>query len=157
MRPSGQFKTFFLTKWFHTYKKLLFYYNLWHYLYENKPAYELHHLTYIFYCQSMTKVFSQFHKFPNLCFSLWILLILSLDIFLLNKTSLNLLNSVAILTPFAVLHSLPSIFIIEYIFGFYPINSSTVTAKFIFHFTNNVFISWIRKLFRIFWVITKVK
>ena len=31
--------------------------------------------------------------------------------FLLNKTSLNLLNSITTLTPFAVLHSLPSFFL----------------------------------------------
>ena len=33
---------------------------------------------------------------------------------------LNLLNSVVILTPFAALYSLPSIFFIEYIFDFNP-------------------------------------
>ena len=35
----------------------LFYYNLWCYLYENKPEYKLHHLTHVFYRQSMTKIF----------------------------------------------------------------------------------------------------
>ena len=43
------------------------------------------------------------------------------------KTSLNLSNSVAILTPFAVLCSLPSIFLIEYIFDFNPTNSGIIT------------------------------
>ena len=38
-------------------------YNLWHYLYEHKPTCEFHHLTIIFYCQNMTKIFSDFHKF----------------------------------------------------------------------------------------------
>ena len=47
---------------------------------------------------------------PTLCFLAWILLILCLIIILLNKVSLNSLNSVAIFTPFAVLDSLPSIF-----------------------------------------------
>ena len=32
-------------------------YNLWHYLYENKPAYEFYHLTHIFNRQNMAKIF----------------------------------------------------------------------------------------------------
>ena len=32
-------------------------YNLWHYLYENKPVYKSHHLTHIFYHQDMAKIF----------------------------------------------------------------------------------------------------
>ena len=42
-------------------------YSFWHYLYENKPPYEFHHLTHIFYRQNMIKIFCQFHV-PNLCF-----------------------------------------------------------------------------------------
>ena len=60
-------------------------------------------------------------------FFLRILFILCLATFLLSKTSLNLLNSVAILTLFVVLCYLPSIFVIEYIFDFNPTNSVTIT------------------------------
>ena len=49
------------------------------------------------------------------------------NIFLLNKTSLNLLNSVEAPTPFAVLYSLLSIFFIEHIFDLGPTNSVTIT------------------------------
>ena len=35
-------------------------YNLWHYLYENKPRYKFHHLKRIFYRQNITKIFYQF-------------------------------------------------------------------------------------------------
>ena len=42
-----------------------------------------------------------------------ILFILCLIIFLLKRTSLNSLNSVAIFTPLAVLDSLPSIFLLS--------------------------------------------
>ena len=49
------------------------------------------------------------------------------DYFLLNKVSLNSLNSVAIFTPFAVLDSIiPSIVFIEYIFDFHPTNPSII-------------------------------
>ena len=95
--------------------------------------------------------------FPRLCFLLWILLILCLSIFLLNKVSLNLLNSVAINTPFAILDSLHSIFFEEYIFDF---NWTKLLDYFSFwivsHFTNNFFISLIKKVW-IFWIVTKVK
>ena len=50
---------------------------------------------------------------PSLCFLLWNLFILCLIIFLLNRVSLNFLDSVAIFTPFAVLNSLPSIFLLS--------------------------------------------
>ena len=51
--------------------------------------------------------------------------ILCLIVFLLNKTSLNFLNSVPILTLFAVFYFVSSIFYIEYIFDFNPTNSTT--------------------------------
>ena len=38
-------------------------YNLWYYFHENKPTYKFHHLKRIFYCQSITKIFCQLHKF----------------------------------------------------------------------------------------------
>ena len=63
---------------------------------------------------------------PNLCFFPWILLILCLSIFLLHKVSLSSLNSVVIFIPFAVQDSLPSIFYMEYIFDFHPINSPII-------------------------------
>ena len=97
--------------------------NSWHHFYENKPRCKFHHLTHIFYRQNMNISYV-----PSLCFLLWILFILCLTIFSLNKTSLNFFNSVAILTPFAVLYYLPSIFFIEYIFHFNPTNSSIITA-----------------------------
>ena len=53
--------------------------------------------------------------------------VLCLIIFLLNKTSLKLSNSVAIFTPFAALCSLTSIFFIEDIFDFNPTNSVIIT------------------------------
>ena len=86
-----------------------FYYNLGHYLYENKQTYKFHHLTHIFYFKTWQKILLTSYV-SNLCFLLWIFFILYLIIFSLNKTSLNLSNSAAILTPFAILHSLPSIF-----------------------------------------------
>ena len=67
---------------------------------------------------------------PSLCFLFWILLLLCLIIFLLNKVSLNSLNSVAIFTPFAVLDSLPSIFFMEYIFHFNPTKISFIFPSF---------------------------
>ena len=51
---------------------------------------------------------------------------------------MNLSDSIAILTPFALLHSLLSIFFIEYIFDFNPTNSNTITppnSSFIFPIT----------------------
>ena len=57
------------------------------------------------------------------------LFILCLIIFLSNKTFFDLLNSVAIFTPFAVLHILKSIFFIEYIFDFNPTKSFTRTPR----------------------------
>ena len=74
--------------------------------------------------------------------------------FLLNKISLKLSNSVAILSPSAELCSLPPIFFIEYIFDFDPTNSVIITnkfsynnsTKFIFHFRNNFLISLVKKL-----------
>ena len=61
---------------------------------------------------------------PTSCFLLSLRLILCLSIFLLDKVSLNSLNSVAIFTPFAVLVSLPSIPFMEYVFDFNAPNSS---------------------------------
>ena len=58
--------------------------------------------------------------------SSWILLILCLIIFVLNKMSLYWLVPVPICTPFAVLNSLPSIFFRDYIFEFNPPNSSFI-------------------------------
>ena len=51
--------------------------------------------------------------------------------FLLKRTSLNSLNSVAIFTHLAVFDSLPSIFFIEYIFDFNQINSSIITPPYL--------------------------
>ena len=48
------------------------------------------------------------------------------DYFFLNQVSLNSLNSVAILTPFALLESLPSIFFMGYVFDFHPTKSSLI-------------------------------
>ena len=38
-------------------------YSLCHYLYQNEPTYEFHHLTHTFYRQNMIKIFCQFHIF----------------------------------------------------------------------------------------------
>ena len=62
----------------------------------------------------------------SFCFLAWILFILCLIIFLLNKIFLNSLNSIAIFTPVVIQDSLPSIFFIDYIFDFNPTNSSIV-------------------------------
>ena len=62
----------------------------------------------------------------SLCFLAWILFILCLIIFLLNKIFLNSLNSIAIFTPVVIQYSLPSIFFIDYIFDFNPTNSSII-------------------------------
>ena len=95
-------------------------------LYENKPTYEFHHLKQIFCHENMIKTFFKFHmslfyvsyfEFFWLCVSLF---------FLLNKASLNSLNAVAIFTPFAILHSLQSIFFIENIFDFNLTKSATI-------------------------------
>ena len=69
-------------------------------LYENKQAYKYHHLEQIFYHQNTIMIFCWYFIIyvPNLCFLLWILLILCLSTFLLNKVASNSLNSVAIFT-----------------------------------------------------------
>ena len=82
-------------------------------LYENKHAYEYQYLKQIF-CHQKTHhdILLTFYV-PIFCFLPWVLLILCLIIFLLNKVSLNSLNSVAIFTTFSVSHSLPSVFSME--------------------------------------------
>ena len=70
------------------------------------------------------------------------ILILCLIIFLLNKTSLDSLNSVAIFTPLAVFDSLSLIFFRECIFDFNP--------------TNSIHLSLLTSL-KNFWIITKVE
>ena len=70
-------------------------------LYENKPAYEYcHHLKEIFYHQNTIVIFCWFHKYQFYVFLLWILFILCLTTFLLNRVFLNSLKSVMIFPPF---------------------------------------------------------
>ena len=59
---------------------------------------------------------------PSLCFFALNSFYFMSDYFLLNKVSLNSLNSVAIFTPLAVLDSLPSSESKECIFDFNPTN-----------------------------------
>ena len=94
--------------YFHFNSYYIFYYNL----YENKLKYELYHLTQIFYHQNMIKIFYQFHKFLFYIFQL-VFFFLCLIIFLLKRVFLNSLNSVAMLTPLAVLDSLPFTFLMS--------------------------------------------
>ena len=75
---------------------------------ENKQVYKHHHLKQIFYNQNMIIMFCWICMFQFYFFLLWILFILYLVIFLLNKMSLYSLNFIVMLTPFAVLNSLPS-------------------------------------------------
>ena len=77
---------------------IILFFNSWHYLYENSSEYKLHHLIRFFYCQNMRKIFWQFHKFLIYVFYFNFFSFLCLIIFLLNKTSVNLLNSIVILT-----------------------------------------------------------
>ena len=65
---------------------------------------------------------------PNLCFFTLNYFHFMPNNFLLNKTSLKLSNSIAILTSFTVLCYLPKTnFFIEYIFDFNPTNSFIIT------------------------------
>ena len=78
-------------------------------LYGKKGAHEYQHLKPVFYHQNMRMICSKFMFFAlnsSYCVS---------NYFLLNKVSLNSLNSVGICTLLVVLVSLPSIFFIEYI------------------------------------------
>ena len=73
-------------------------------LYENKQAYEYHHLKQIFYHQNTITIFFLISYVPILCFLIWILFILCLTTFLLNKVSLNSLNSVFTINIFHRTH-----------------------------------------------------
>ena len=89
----------------------------------NKQGYEYHHLKHILYYQNTIIIFRwfrmlQFYVFYFEFFSICV----RIFYFLLNKVSLNLLNSVAMFTPFAILDSLPSIFFTECIIEFNPTN-----------------------------------
>ena len=117
-------------------------------LYENKQAYQYHYLKQIFYHQNMIMIFCRFPMFPFYVFLPWILLILCVTIFMLNKVPLNSLNSVAILTY------LPSIFFMECSFDFNPTNSTIIfhsDSSFVLPIT--FFTGRIKKLW-IFWIIT---
>ena len=73
---------------------------------DNKQVYEYHHLKQIFYHQKQIMIFCWFHMF-QVCVFFFEFFLFCVSTFLLNKVSLNSLNSVAIFTPFAVLDSLP--------------------------------------------------
>ena len=77
-------------------------------LYENKLAYECHHLKQIFHHQNTIRIIVDFICSKFIFFTLNSSHFFSGYFFSLNKVSLNSLNSVAIFTPFAVLDSLPS-------------------------------------------------
>ena len=108
------------------FESLLIYDHLWESiflsLYENKQVDEYHCLKQIFYHQNMIMIFCWFRMFSFYVFTLNSSHFMS-DYFLLNKVSLNSLNSVAISTPFAVLDISQSIFFMECIFDFNPTNS----------------------------------
>ena len=73
------------------------YYNLWHCFCENNLKYKFYHLTHIFYCQNMIKIFFQFHMF--LIFLLWILFIfVSNNFFIRHKNSDDWVCGRALLT-----------------------------------------------------------
>ena len=84
-------------------------------LYENKQAYQYHHLKRIFYHWKQIMILCRFRMFLFYALNSSHFMF---EFLLLNKMSLNSLKSVVILTPFAILDSLPSIFFMEYIFDF---------------------------------------
>ena len=65
------------------------------------------------------------------------------EYFLMNKVSLNSLNSVAVFVPFTILDFLPSSESIECIFDFNPAN---LLIGIPFHFANDHFILTVIKL-----------
>ena len=86
----------------------------------------MHYLKHIFYHRNTIMIFCRFRMFQVYVFCVEFFSFCVSLLFWLNKVSLNSLNSVAILTPFAVLDYLLSIFFIEYIFDFNPTNSSII-------------------------------